>query len=377
MNADSLNIKSLIQSKNGVHISIYIPQPASVLNFKNFLDAALAKCTTQIGQSMSEEKIIEILGPIESLKTNSKMLSGFNSNIAIFRTSSFLRILSLPVDIDFDVHVADSFHVKPLLTYLNQDYQYLFFGSDGNKGYLYKGTKKSYNLLDEFYYHDDQYFDNDPNYSELTSDIKRKQYLIETNISWIEQVISTIDKDYSHDIFISANASETKILRKSLKNRRLHWRNVSRKYDPKKEKWVMETIQKTLDLEKTALLNISLNEFVKPHLRKLSHNRVSYDINEISKAAKKGHVKKLLIASDAFVFGKINEENGEVTLHEVDKDHTDDDLLDDIAQNVYKSGGEVLLIKKNSMPDNELIVGIINDFGQSNSNMFKKKPLVA
>lgn len=371
MKADSLNVNSIIMSKSGVHISIYVPHPTSELNFKNLIEVALAKCKGQIGQSLSEEKIVELLGPIKSLMNNSKMLAGFNSHMAIFRTSGFLRIVSLPIDVDFSVHVADSFHVKPLLSYINEDYQYLFFGSDGKKGYLYKGTKKSYYLVDEFHYHDDTFFENDAEFRGLTSDARKKRYLFEMNMSWVEQVISRIDKDNDHCIFISANASETKALRKALKYKQIFWKNISSKYAVEKEKATMHLIQKTMEREKAISLSISLSEFTNPDFKNLTRSRISYDINEISMAAKLGHVKKLLIASDAFVFGKLNETSGEVTMHEADMDHTDDDLLDDIAQNVFKSGGEVLVVQKKSMPAGELIVGALKDFSPASGNSFK------
>jgi hypothetical protein len=377
MTADSLNISPLIKSKKGVHISIYLPRPTSDVHFKNLLEATVVRCVAQLGNSLSEEKIAELLGPIKSLMNNPKMVSSFGFNIAIFRTTEFLRMVSLPIDIDFAVHVADSFHVKPLLSYLNQDYQYLFFGSDGKKGYLYKGNKKSYHLVDEFHFHSDKFFENDPHFKSLKTQAQKKKYLLETNISWVEQVIASLDKFSSHSIFISANVAETKVLQKTLKSRNLYWRNVSTKFTPDKEKSTMQTIQKTLDVEKTISFNISLNEFKNPAVRKLAKTYVTYDINEISKAAKKGKIKKLLIASDAFVFGKLDEISGEVTIREADMDHTDDDLLDDIAQNVFRAGGEVLLVQKKLMPDKELIAGIVKEQGIQSNQWFRKEVLIA
>ena len=360
MFADSLNITSLINSKKGIHVSIYIPRPTSDIHFKSLVQAALAKCLNQIGASLTADKTDELLGPIKALIDNPKMISGFNANIAIFRTTEYLRLVSLPTEIKFSVHIADSFHVKPLLAYINQDYKYLFFGSNGKKGYLYQGSRKSYHLVKEFLLQSDESFVNDANYKSLTS-AQKKKYLLRTNISCIEESISAIDKDRSYSIFISANTTETKALRNVLKNYQVYWRNVSKKFLPENEKPAMQMIQETLELEKTISLNLSLSEFEKPDVTRLENAYVSYDINEISKAAKRGLVKKLLIASDASIFGKLDDISGEVKVQEADMDHIDDDLLDDIAQNVFKSGGEVLLLKKKLMPSGELIAGAIKN----------------
>ncbi len=361
MTADSLNITALINSKKGVHISIYIPRPTSDIHFKSLVQASLAKCLNQIGTNLTAEKTEELLGPIKGLINNPKMISGFNTNIAIFRTTEYLRLVSLPTDINFSVHVADSFHVKPLLAYINQDYKYLFFGSDGKKGYLYQGSKKSYHLVKEFLFRTDDSFASDVKYKNLKTAAQRKKYLLRKNVSWVEEAILAIDRDQSYSIFISANTAETKTLRDALKNNQVYWRNVSKKFHPENEKSTMQTIHTTLDLEKVISLNLSLSDFEKPNLPRLATTYVSYDLNEISKAAKRGHVKKLLIASDDSVFGKLDDISGEVKVQEADMDHIDDDLLDDIAQNVFKSGGEVLLLKKKLMPFGELIAATIKN----------------
>jgi hypothetical protein len=361
MVADSLNITSLINSKKGIHISVYIPRPTSEIHFKSLVQASLTKCLNQIGASLTNDKTDELLGPIKGLINNPKMISGFNTNIAIFRTTEYLRLVSLPIDTKFSVHVADSFHVKPLLAYINQDYKYLFFGSNGKKGYLYQGSRKSYHLVKEFLLHSEDSFANDEKYKSLKTSAQKKKYLLQTNISWVEETISEIDKDQSYSIFISANTAETKALKNVLKNNQVYWRNVSKKFLPENEKSTMQMIQETLELEKAISLNLSLSEFEKSNATRLAAAYVSYDINEISKAAKRGLVKKLLIASDASVFGKLDEISGEVKVQEADMDHIDDDLLDDIAQNVFKSGGEVLLLKKKLMPSGELIAGTIKN----------------
>jgi hypothetical protein len=326
---------------------------------------------------LSDEKTTELLGPLYSLMNSPKMISSFSSNIAIFRTSQFLRLIGLPVDVEFGAHVADSFHVKPLMTYLNQDFQYLFFGSDGKKGFLYRGTKKSYQLVDEFHFRDEKVFETSTIYRNLRSATQKRKYALEANMSWVVDAISTLDKDRSHSIFLSTNVSETNELRKALKNRNVYWRNVAKRFHPDNEKSTMQTIQKTLEIEKTISLNISLSEFENPAVQRLANTYVSYDLREISKAARLGQVRKLLIASDACIFGTMDQTSGEITLREADIDHTDDDLLDDIAQNVFISGGEVLLLPRQQMPSRELIVGALKNTKPSPSALWINEHLTA
>lgn len=361
MKTNIANVNDLITSSNGIHISIYLPRPSSTISCKNVLDLALARCESQMKWTVPPETMNRLLAPIKSLAINPSLMSEFTHSIGIFRSENFLRLISIPTKIDFSAHVADTFHVKPIFAHIQKDFRYIFFGTNGKKGYLYQGTKNTYNLVDEFHFLDDTFFKNDSNYMSLNSVAKKRNYLTKSNLQWVEQAISIIDKNKDFTIFISANSKESRILRKLLKGRNIYERNVSRRFSIVDEKNVHSTIQVTLDTEKNISEYMSLSEFKSPAIRRLSNTRVSFDLEEISLAALNGSVKKLLIASDANIFGKWDQKTGKILIHEMDTDHTDDDLLDDIAQKVFIAGGEILIFSKAQMPEGELIAAIIRD----------------
>jgi hypothetical protein len=80
----------------------------------------------------------------------------------------------------------------------------------------------------------------------------------------------------------------------------------------------------------------------------------------IAKAAVKGQVRKLMVAEDFNVFGKLDKLTGGLSLHPIDLNHEDDCLLDDIAQTVLMTGGEVTVVKKSEMPDQKPLLAIFN-----------------
>jgi molybdopterin converting factor small subunit len=78
------------------------------------------------------------------------------------------------------------------------------------------------------------------------------------------------------------------------------------------------------------------------------------NIVEIAKAAVLGKVKKLLIAEDVKIFGKLNLITGAILLNLVDQDH-------DIAQTVIAQGGEVSVVPKYKIPFGRAALAILEN----------------
>jgi len=53
--------------------------------------------------------------------------------------------------------------------------------------------------------------------------------------------------------------------------------------------------------------------------------------------------------------------SGDLVIHPEHLDHEDDDLLDDIAQTVIQNGGEVIVAKRNEIPNRRPILAILKN----------------
>jgi hypothetical protein len=94
-------------------------------------------------------------------------------------------------------------------------------------------------------------------------------------------------------------------------------------------------------------------------------NLTQKSIREIARAVVQGRVRKLMIAENREVFGRLNPKTGKLALHPFDMDHEDDDLLDDLAQRVLISGGEVYVAKKEEIPGGKPILAILEEEQES------------
>jgi hypothetical protein len=82
-------------------------------------------------------------------------------------------------------------------------------------------------------------------------------------------------------------------------------------------------------------------------------------IREVAQAVARGIVRKLIIAENRAVYGKFDRKTGSVKIHLTDTDHEDDDLLDDLAQQVLRSGGEVVLAREEEIPGGSPLAAIL------------------
>lgn len=97
------------------------------------------------------------------------------------------------------------------------------------------------------------------------------------------------------------------------------------------------------------------------------------NIFQIAKAAVQGRIKKLIIADGINIFGKVDKKTGGLAIHPVDLDHEDDDILDDLAQTVLASGGEVVIAPREEIPKGRPILAIIehSSEGVDKNKLFK------
>lgn len=80
-----------------------------------------------------------------------------------------------------------------------------------------------------------------------------------------------------------------------------------------------------------------------------SRERGSSDLSTVARAANEGRVGRLLIDADKVIAGRINRETGGIENGELHDPETDD-LLDDLAELVLSTGGEVIVVPSERMP---------------------------
>lgn len=355
VNSKNKLLKSVIDSKDGVHLSTYIKFDGDLISFKNRLNQLLTSVDEHLSFAMSYEEKTHFLKPFKALASDSETLSKFKGNIAIFRKNNFFRFISLPTEIEETAVVADTFHIKPLIKWAQQDQDFILVGLTAAGADIYKGNQVDFKKIDEVVYPDlIKNINNEGRRLSLKEKRLRKAELQNT-IEWLARWVNDLTSGMPIMVFVAGPGEFVKPFVKGFRSEKLYPETLSSLYSENAAVEICKNIRALLRLDSREKLYQHLKEF--EYAQKMKTAKVN--IFQIAKAAIKGKIKKLVIAEDLHVFGKLDHSTGGVSIHPLDLDHEDDCLLDDLAQTVLLKGGEVIVAKRSEIPMGRPIVAVL------------------
>jgi hypothetical protein len=90
----------------------------------------------------------------------------------------------------------------------------------------------------------------------------------------------------------------------------------------------------------------------------LGSGRAATDLREIAEAAAHGRVRLLVHARGEHVWGKLNRSTGEVEIRDLQRDAEDADLIDDLSEAVLLRGGDVFELPAGKLPSPSPVAAI-------------------
>jgi hypothetical protein len=339
-------LKPIIESRSGIHLTAYLEKTREVSGMRLQIHESIETAKELLISKMSPVEIDAFLAPLQKLLNDERTLRSMRHNIAIFRKEDSFRMINLPVDVEHITVVADSYHVKPLLKWTQNTRQFVWIDFRGQDCRVCVGDELQVRMLDVFRFRPEG------------SDLKR-----DVDMSLLTESILDLNSSNKHGrgvpVFLTGDLevckTPSKILRRSgISVKYLRYVAESDSHDK-----VVERIRRYLSRQAIQRLANAIREFQVAG----AMNTAAKSISQIAKLAVKGKVKKLMVAEDYQMFGKINRETGDLNVTPVQMDHTDDDLLDDIAQQVIASGGEVLVTSQQWIPGNRPAIAIIDSDG--------------
>ncbi|HND86606.1 MAG TPA: hypothetical protein PLU50_12385, partial [Pseudobdellovibrionaceae bacterium] len=116
-----VSLKSILESSEGIHLTAYLVNRGDLVDLKLQLQETLNEAYEWLYSVQSIEERKKFLEPLDALLNDARILKDMKGNIGIFRTKDSFRILNIPVDLERQCHVATTFHVKPLLRWMQLD----------------------------------------------------------------------------------------------------------------------------------------------------------------------------------------------------------------------------------------------------------------
>lgn len=332
-------LKDLLQSHEGIHLTAYVPHSGRTEDVKLHIKSCIDQAYDFLNPVLSEEDRHKFLEPLMNLWIDDRLMSRLNGNIGLFRTRSAFRILSLPVPVDPQCIVATSFHVKPLLRWMQEDRLFLLLGLTPEAAHLYLGSQHSFTWVGSRPL---------PKFDRIAS-LRR-----------VDEWVSQLSHEARFRLFIVGDSDHTRDYCKVSNYPRLVREPVAENFEHSQVSQALQIIRE-LHLQETS--SVWEKAFFEFRLAE-EEGRTRRNIFQIAKAAVEGRVRKLIVAEGVEIFGKLDHQTGGLAIHPCDLDHEDDDLLDDLAQTVLQQGGEVVIADREQIPKGRPILAILDSDGK-------------
>jgi len=349
-------LRPLLESSDGVHLTCYLLNRGDLIDLKRQLKDAMNEAYEFLHPVMPRDEQKRFLEPLDSLLHDARIFKKMKGNIGIFRTRDSFRVLNVPVDVEPACVIATSFHVKPLLKWIQSDRDFLLLGLEDRAAHLYLGNQQSFSRIDSVLYPEALRLDeNSDDYASLKRKRTKGPKLRET-ISWLNDWICEVTGNARPKLFVAGRKELTDVFFAGLR------------YSNTVKTPVWPSFQESQVGEMTSVIRSHLKKEVSNKLEQaLTEFRLAEDMNltrknifQIAKAAIQGKVRKLIVADGIKIFGKIDAKSGGLSLHPYDLDHEDDDILDDLAQTVLNQGGEVIIATREEIPKGRPALAILD-----------------
>lgn len=339
--ASHRTLKDLVDSKDGIHLSIYINGDVGALHLKKKLNSFIKEAESHLSEILSDKEIYLFLQPLRTYAADDShhLLRGRKGSLGLFLKNDFFKAIEIPMPIEDIAVTADSFHIKPLIMWAQQDHEFILVGINPEGAHFYKGTQTEVKKIDQ-----------------ITHPVGDKSE-VDFMMKWLGNWIDYLTRKTNTLVFVIADKKSCKQLSKHIRTKEALPTLFQTAFSEGKMNAKLSKIRSLIKLSSQTRVNQILKEF-DLHLKM---NTAKTNIFQIAKAAVKGRIRKLLVAEDFNIFGRLDKKHGGLALHPQEMNHEDDCLLDDIAQTVLLNGGEVSVVKREEMPYGRPILAVLHD----------------
>lgn len=366
----------LLLSDESTCISMYQPthrhmpeNQQDLIRFKNLIQ----KIEQSLQKKYDKKEIEQRMKPFYELGEDVDFWRHAREGLAIFASVDQCIVYRLQRPVEELAIVADSFHMKPLIRIFQSADRYHLLGLNREEFTLFEGTRyhiekvdlhpKVRNTIEEAVGaeyeekkvtptgsgpHDQTMMHGFGSKKDVIHKVTEKFFRIVD-----EEVLTHYSRPMELPLYLVALDEYHTMFQDISKNPFLKEEGIKLDYqaleltDLKDKAWeILEPIY----IEKTHAL-------VEQFETARSKDEGSDDIAQVARAATEGRVSRVLLEADRIYPGQVDTETG--TLRDADIDHPEiDDVLDDIAELVFKHKGEVVVIPKERMPSETGVAAI-------------------
>jgi len=374
-------IKSLIENRNGVCLSLYVPTFVSgkeveqnQIRFKN----QVRKAEEQLKASgIRPNKVEQLIEPLKKYVDDTLFWKYQSRGLAIFRSKENFYSYRLPLEFNELSVVSNRFHIKPLLPFFNREGLYYLLAFSKGKIRLFRGSKYSASEIElsgipknlaealkfDVYSKELQFQTGTPRHGGKRDAIffgggsnePKEKIEILRFLQQVDKGINDFLKDSQAPLVLAGVDYLIPIYQDANKYPHLVERHISGNPDDL-------SVEKLHEKAWELVLPIFFSDQAKAmeRIQKLNGSQsplASIEISDIVSAAYNKRIEQLFVANDLQVWGKFDSNSFAAEIHDSQLE-TDEDLLDFAAVHTLINRGAVYSLPLKKMPRQKLAAAV-------------------
>lgn len=378
MSYDIVNVfpHELLLSTEGTCISLYQPthrhipeNQQDLIRYKNLVQ----KIEQSLEKKYDKREIEQRMKPFYDILQDEGFWRRSREGLVIFASTEQCIVYRLQRPVEELAIVADSFHMKPLIRINQSADRYHLLGLNREEFAIFEGSRYD---IEKIELHPDIRNTFEKAVGEEYEEKKvtptgsgprdqtmmhgfgsKKDVIHKVTDKFFRIVDSEVIKHFSRPmelpVYLVALDEYHSMFQQISKNSFLREQGIKADYQALELNDLKDAAWKILEpiyLEKTQAL---VEQFETARAK----DEGSDDIAQVARAATEGRISRVLIESDKIYPGRVHLETGELTEADIDNPEIDD-VLDDIAELVFKQKGEVVVVPKERMPSDTGVAAV-------------------
>jgi hypothetical protein len=368
------DLQELVGGRPGPCVSVYAPAHARPdgwaedrIRWKDLLDDAMERLAAVAPSPRAARRILAPLGTIEE----AEFRQGGRGGLAAFAADGFARVHRVPMELPERIIVADSFHVRPLLRWLQGTSRYYVLAVskrrvrvfEGVPGFLWErqvpGMPSSIEDVAT------QAKSRHPSGFGLThghvkyglahGGPRSPDAELAPFVRAIDDALAGLLRDEQVPVVLAGVERIVSAYRRASRYPALADEALVGNIDRAQADAIREAAEPIAQSIDAARHRSAADEYQ----RLVGSFKATDDLRLVGKAAVEGRVRRLLLARGKIVRGALDGRSGEVRKRGPREQALGDDLGDDLAEAVLLRGGQVLTLEPKRMPTDQPVAAIL------------------
>lgn len=367
------DLRTLIAHDAAPCISIYMPtHRGGGPDDRQRYGGLVRRARELLASAYTPAQIEAVCAPLEALAKDDLWNHALDG-LAVFRSRDFSVYYRLPLALSETCIVADSFHIRPLLRFLQSNERYFLLNLSQGRTSFFKGSAHGLGPVDlsslprslaeavgvktaerGMNFHTGSrgqapVFQGN-GHEDSVRDEELQQFLRR-----VDKALWEVLRDENAPLILASTPKIAAAFQSISRYPHLLHENISGNFANAK----MEDLHGRAWPLVQAYTDGRLKDAAQRYGNLISRGRAMDDISSIARFAVQGRVRDLLVDRDAHLWGRMDRTTGAIELHKTQQDAHDDDVLDDIAEAVLLRGGEVLTLGTKDMPSKDPVAATL------------------